>query len=187
MKDEKVEWNVVTPTIQLMNRTAKAIVWMFCIGQETSSNQRERIKKSVTTPDTSPPTVSFLWKTHKVHDGVPPTRPVCDSSEGPMARASNLFCMLLEPMLKAREYQEEADSTEDMLYSINEANKVLKQDKGLADNTMIFSMDAEALYPSLDLQDILDGIWDLVDMSDLEWTDIDYREMGKYLAVMCTK
>ena len=74
-KDEKVEWNTVTPTIQLMNRTAKAIVRMFCVGKETSSNQRERILKAVTTPETSPTTVSCLWKTHKVHNGVPPTRP----------------------------------------------------------------------------------------------------------------
>ena len=33
----------------------------------------------------------------------------------------------------------------------------------------------------------MDGIWDLVVKSELDWKGIDAREMGKYLAVMCEK
>ena len=49
------------------------------------------------------------------------------------------------------------------------------------------SMDAEALYPSLSIEDILSGVWTLVTESDLHFKEVDVREIGMFLAVMYSK
>ena len=85
-----VSWEEVPKTITLLNQTSRSVVKMFKIGEEGSDSQKDRITKAVITPDTSPPAVSFLWKTHKEYTQLPPTRPVCDSSNGPIARVSDL-------------------------------------------------------------------------------------------------
>ena len=54
----------------------------------------------------------------------------------------------------------------------------------MKENLGIWSMDAEALYPSLAIKDILDGIWHLVMDSDLEFKNLNIEEMFKFLAVM---
>ena len=56
--------------------------------------------------------------------------------------------------------------------------KVIESDK-----VTIMSMDASALFPSLHLQDILDGIWRLVMDTSLELKNIDFKEVAKYLVV----
>ena len=68
-KDEKVDWELVEPTITLMNRTARSLVKILKIGQ-SNSRGRDRIVKAAITKDTSPPSVSFIWKTHKNYTGV---------------------------------------------------------------------------------------------------------------------
>ena len=51
-KDMEVEWSILEPTITRMNRTAKAVVRMFRVGQGGSQSQRDRINKAVITQDT---------------------------------------------------------------------------------------------------------------------------------------
>ena len=70
-----------------------------------------------------------------------------------------------------------------MLYSVQKANEKLRLDPELGKNTQIFSMDAEALFPSLDLEDIITGIRTLVMESDLDIA-IDTREVAKYVSIM---
>ena len=183
-KDEVVSWDTLAPTIQTMNRTAKALVRMFRIGQDGTSSQRERINKAVITPDTAPPGVNFLWKTHKDYTTIPPTRPVCDASQGPLARSSNLVTTILTPIMESRMFLEECDSTEDMLAAVDKANQTLRDNPPSTGEVSIISMDAEALYPSLALKDILDSIWTLITTSHLQFKNINTKELGKYLAVM---
>ena len=61
-KDEKVEWELVKPTVERMNRIAKNTIKIFNIGQDGSRGQKDRIWKAGICQDTSPPNVSFLWK-----------------------------------------------------------------------------------------------------------------------------
>ena len=86
---------------------------------------------------------------------MPPTRPVCNASLGPISRTSELLSLILTPIINARNDNVDSDSTEDMLFAIEEANKALDQDNELS----VVSMDAEALFPSLDLKDILVVYW----------------------------
>ena len=86
-----------------------------------------------------PPGVSFLWKTHKDYVETPPTRPLCDASNGPTARTSDLLSRILTPLMDMRESQVECDSTEDMLHSVNKANQQLEQKPPEEGDLSIFS------------------------------------------------
>ena len=104
-------------TGSLMNRTAIAIERMFSIGYGGSNSNKDRIRKVVIAKDTAAPTMRFLWKTHKSYIDIPPTRPVCNATSGPIARTSSLLTMILTPIMEYREFIEGCDSTEDMLNS----------------------------------------------------------------------
>ena len=161
-KDEKVEWEEVKPTVERMNRITKNTIKIFNIGQDGSRGQKDRVWKAGIRQDTSPPNVSFLWKTKKDYIDLPPTRPVCDSSQGPLARTSDLLAKILVPIMNKREYTENCDSTEDLLEAITTANKKISDAKPDQSDIGLMSMDAKALYPSLNLNDILDGVWTLI-------------------------
>ena len=75
---------------------------MFDIGKDGKDSQKDRIRKACMVKDVSPPVVSFLWKTHKDYVHIPPTRPVCDATTGPISRASDLMSQILTPMLRRR-------------------------------------------------------------------------------------
>ena len=110
-KGEEVEWEGVNKVTTLINRTSKQIVKMFGVGKNVSESQMGRIVKGVTAKDTNPPPVSFLWKTHKEYDDIPPTRPVCNASTGPISRTSELLSMILNPLINSRENPFDSDST----------------------------------------------------------------------------
>ena len=95
-----MDWSVLKPTENILNRTAASLVRIFNIGEDGSHSQRDRIHKASIGKDTAPPVVSFLWKTHKELEVIPPKRPVCDASSGPLARASDLMSRVLTPMSK---------------------------------------------------------------------------------------
>ena len=105
-----------------MNRSARALVRMFRRGANGSDNQQDRIIKASIIQDTKPPPVSFVWKTHKKYTSIPPTRPKCNASKGPIARTSNLLPVILTPIIKNRDYPINCDSTEDILWSTQQAN-----------------------------------------------------------------
>ena len=52
---------------------------------------------------------------------MPPTRPVCNASLGPISRTSELLSLILTPITNARNDNVDSDSTEDMLFAIEEA------------------------------------------------------------------
>ena len=136
-KDEKVPWTVVKPTVTLMNRVSRTVTRVFRIGQGGTSGQRDRVNKASLIQDTSPPNVSFLWKTHKVYRDIPPTRPVCDATSGPISRTSNLLSTVLKPLLDQRDFVEGCDSTEDMLASVVQANEALDLNPAAKETTTI--------------------------------------------------
>ena len=152
---------------------------------EISLNKAELLEVSQA-KDINPPPVSFLWDTHKEFQDMPPTRPVCNASLGPISRTSELLSLILTPITNARSDNVDSDSTEDMLFAIEEANKAL-ENMDLEDNEQsVFSLDAEALFPLLDLKDILDGVWDLIINTDVPFGNIEIKEMLKYIAIMYT-
>ena len=146
----------------MFNTITRHMVKMFKIGESNSKSNQDRINKAVTLKDTNPPPLSILWKTHKEHQGLPPTKPLCDARNGPLARTSGLLSMVFRPILESIELPEDCDSTEDMLWVVQQANNKLAAAPPQHGDLAIFSMDAEALYPSLHIEDILEGIMDTV-------------------------
>ena len=71
--------------------------------------------------------------------------------------------------------------------AVIEANKEQGNTGTRNNDISLISMDAEALYPSLDRQDITQAIWNLLIDTDHDLRNFDYREIGKYLAVKMTK
>ena len=186
-KDEQVDWSQLKSTELLMNRTAIMLEKMFAIGQGGTRSQKDRICKAVIAKDTPAPTMSFLWKTHKSFTTIPPTRPVCNATCGPIARTSSLLTLILTPIMEHREFIEGCDSTEDMLNSIQTANQELDSKNKNIDNLAVWSMDPEAVLPILGLTDILKGIWRLVTESEIHFNKLNMSEISKYLAVTYSK
>ena len=95
---------------------------MFNIGNGGSQSDNNRINNVVITPYTIPPSVSFLWKTHKHYTDLLPTRPVCDATNGPIAKVSNLWTTVIRPLLNRRKYPKKCYATENMLAAIQRTN-----------------------------------------------------------------
>ena len=89
--------------------------------------------------------------------------------------------------MRERDFPEACDSTEDMLNNINEVNNRIVTTEDDVDDRFIMSMDAEALFPSLNIKDILKGIWNLIMETDIKIVNVDVMEMAKYLAVSYEK
>ena len=62
-----------------------------------------------------------------------------------------------------------------------------EEDEETRKNCRVISMDAKALYPSMEWGEIDKAVRELVESSDRESEDVDWIEVGKYLAVTMTK
>ena len=74
-----------------------------------------------------------------------------------------------------------------MLNAVEEANRRLKKENPEEGLVSIFSMDASALYPSLNIDDVMDSIWKLINTSKLDFKNVDIREVIKYVTIMYTE
>ena len=71
-----------------------------------------------------------------------------------------------------------------MLWAVQQANQRLKAAPPDPGDLSIFSMDTAALYPSLHIDDIMDGIMDIVASSQIEFKHVNIFEMTKFLYIM---
>ena len=96
----------------------------------------------------------LLMKDHKKlgERGLPKTRPVCAASDSLNQELSEWVSEILEAVNDSEEQNDEAVSTEDMISEIDALNKKWEREgeKITSKNTFIGSLDAAALYPSLD-------------------------------------
>ena len=73
-----------------------------------------------------------------------------------------------------------------MCRSIEEANLKLFYQKVPASHITIGSMDAVALFPSLKLEGSLKIVKCMIQESKVDFTDVSWTELAKYLKVVCT-
>ena len=59
-----------------------------------------------------------------------------------------------------------------------------KCDKRVREKCVVLSMDVKALYPSMQWDDIVVAVKEMIEKSELEIDNLDWREVGKYIAVM---
>ena len=135
--------------------------------------------------DSAAPPLYLMWKDHKEFERVPPTRPVCGARRGPLIRNAEIVSDILETLLDETGNEVECASSEEMQRAMEEANEYIERME--IEDTVIFSTDVKALYPSLDLEDVLEAVEKVVIESEYEFQNVDEKEMAKYLKIVVTK
>ena len=195
LKDTVVTEETVSKTENEANNISMQLVRVLKLGQYYE--QTSRVKSALKSTDNPPPPVYFYFKDHKnVRDGetCPPTRPICGANEGPLMRLSELLSDVLERVIDHDNMTEMlCDSTEDMLSRIESANEAMCQhgmnhereestQEWFSRDLVVMSEDVEALYPSIDLDDTMSAIHEVMNRTNLEF-DITWKEVSKFIAV----
>ena len=127
----------------------------------------------------------LVWKDHKVYQTIPPTRPICSVTIGPLVRSAEVLSLIINSALNCDMTEEECRSSEEMQRAIMDANSRIKEEK--MTNIMVFSMNVDALFPSMNLEDVLDTIRELFLDTDLQVKVEDDKLLAQYLTVLVSK
>ena len=143
-----------------------------------------RIKQAITNASIIPPPLRSLRKDHKkVSDDMvvfgPSSRPVGNGNNAPDSQLSWLLATICQKAADSLCSPSECISTEDMLSSIDLENSDDLKPAG----QVIISMDAVALYPSLEAEDSARVCAELITTSGLRVESIDWEEVGLYVTV----
>lgn len=202
LKDDEITMDEVKNTETLMNRHAAQIIKSLKMGTRHGKNgQEDRIRKAFTSIGARPGPVSFLVKDHKgVKEGerIPPTRQVCSAKGGPSSRLSNLVSTILNKAADAIDSTTECQSTEDLKREILETNRKIEERcrndleyRAKVQRAEIVSLDVKALYPSMKLEEVRPILSEMLNgvqrEGKLELMDVEWHEMGKYLAILCDR
>ena len=120
------------------------------MGEWPGDRKKARCYDNVSSWACDPPVMRCLPKTHKPlgPNGIPKSRPVVGASKGITTAIGDLISDIIEPLAKVEPEKTEAQSTEELLRGIQEANKTLQE--VAAPEVMLACMDVTALYPSID-------------------------------------
>ena len=89
-----------------------------------------------------------------------------------------MVTIILTSVMDSIDSKVECSSSEEMQRAMLDANQVLKEEK--VQDPVVFSMDVKALYPSLDIDDMLEAV-------TVKYKDINCKELSTYLAIMVAK
>ena len=158
---------------------AHALCWMRFLKAGEETGDVWRIKMSMKSHHNEPACLYSLRKDHKIeydnNSEGPPTRPVCDATDGISKRFSYLISNLLQEVCYGPTV---CNSTEEMLASINKLN-----DKGIGEDYVIGSADVKSLYPSLDIEHTVDIVCQEFIQKKIKIKGIDVEELGLYLVL----
>ena len=123
---------------------------------------------------------------------------MCSAKNSPGSRHSNLVSTILNKAADAANADTECMSTEEALRKMLEANRdiALRAEadeafKREVKNMILLSMDVNALYPSLVIEETCPILYTMLlrlqDEGKFVVADIDWREAGKFLAIACTE
>ena len=157
---------------------AHTVCWLRMMKAGEKSNDSHRIKSSMLTHNSDPPTLYVYRKDHKEcpdRELGPPVRPVCDVSDSYGHKLSHFLCKILKEV--DDEQETTCDSTEDMIAAIEKANAEHNDNE----RKVVGSMDVKALYPSLDIGFTTEVVCEEFFNSEVEVENVDYAEMGLYL------
>ena len=128
------------------------------------------------------PVLRSMAKTHKPpgDNGVPKSRLIVGASKGLTTPLGELLLDLIELVSRIEHDSNEAQSTEEILRKISEANERLR--KEIVKDIALGSMDLVALYPSLDQTKSAEIVAEAIMGSDVVYCGVDYYMAGVYLA-----
>ena len=185
--DVVVKWDVVEEAQKTVGAHLKCLNKVFKTGEAHVENESKRTKGAKQVCNLVVPLMYLLMKDHKAmgDDGLPKTRPVCGASTSLNQEMSEWVSDVLEAVLDSETENHEAISTEDMLPEIDRLNQKWIEEGKKVDPKDIFigSLDAEALYPSLDTKKCARMCGKLFEESPLELKGIDYEWASLYIAL----
>jgi hypothetical protein len=89
----------------------------------------------------------------------------------------------------------ECSSTEEMIRTVQDTNEQIHHQEEASrrlensvrrGNLVVISQDVKALYPSLDWDVVIEIVGKLIEETDVKFENMDYRVLGKYLAIHLT-
>ena len=186
-KDEEIKDETKVKQIEnKMNQHMRQLNKIFQVGK--SNDQEHRVTAATISSNTPAPPMYGLRKDHKHTDNEtegPPVRPVCGAKEAPNSRLSHFLSRIVNDYCNVAEIETECRSGEEMKAAFEKFNK--EEDEECKKNCKVISMDVRALYPSMEWNEIEKAIRELVETSEKQVEEVDWNELGKYLAVMMTE
>ena len=143
-----------------------------------------RLKMAMHNECLEPPALRAVRKDHKLvppelREFGPPSRPIGNGNNAPDSQLSWILATICQRAADSLNSQYECDSTQDMLAAIDEENANLHKPS----NQVCFSLDAVALYPSMEAQETAEICSDLVVSSGLWIEAVDWEEVALYLVL----
>ena len=182
-KDEElIEEDKVRKIENKMNQHLKQLSKMFKVGE--NNDHEHRIAGANTSTNTEAPPLYGLRKDHKETKNEiegPPVRPVCGAKEAPNSRLSHFLSRIVNDYADNADIGTECRSSEEMRASFEAFNEETSEEVKL--ESKILSMDVKALYPSMEWEEIITAMKNMIEESDRDIEDVDWHEVGKYLCV----
>ena len=129
-----------------------------------------------------------LRKDHKAHSDKkvgPPVRPVCGANESPNSKLSCFLSRIVNDFADSMGIATECHSSEEMRAAFEKYNNEAGEDTKR--KSTVISMDVKALYPSMEWKEIGVAVREMVENCDEEVQDVDWKEVGKYIATTISK
>merc|ERR1711867_161661 len=149
-KDREVTWKELEEAQKAIRSHARSLGKICGLGLNEGERNIDRCNQNLSSWACDPPILRAVAKTHKATDpeGTPKSRPIVEAARGLTTPLGEQLSDLLEPVAKCRSKIWEAQSTEEVLRKIGEAN--LTVETQAVKQIIVGSLNVEALYPSID-------------------------------------
>ena len=184
--DTEIEEERVRKLENRMNQHMKIFNKMFQVGSE--NEHEKRVEMATHSTNTPAPPLYGLRKDHKTaEDDVkgPPVRPVCGASQAPNSRLGHFLSTIVNDFADAANIGTECRSSEEMRAAFEKFNDEERPEE--KKQCEVISMDVKALYPSMEWEEVITSVKELIENSQEEAKNVDYEEVGRYLAVTMDK
>ena len=184
-KDLEIEGSKVRQIENRMNQHIKQFNKMFKVG--ATHDHERRVEGATHSTNTPAPPLYGLRKDHKMavtESEGPPVRPVCGANQAPNSRLSHFLSRIITDFADAANIHTECRSSEEMRAAFEEYNN---DDPEIRKECAVISMDVKALYPSMEWEETIIAVRELIEESEEGIQNVNYSEVGKYLAVTLTK
>ena len=173
--DLEIDNNRVKQCETRCNQHMRILNKIFKVG--SNHNQEDRITGATNSTNTPAPPMYGLRKDHKESA---PVRPVCNGSQSPNNPLSHFMSRVVNDYADAANIGTECRSSQEMRaeFEIFNKNEPMTRKK-----CCVLSMDVNALYPSMEWDEIINAVRELIEESEEEVESVDWNTMARYLAV----
>ena len=181
-KDVEIDEKKVRQIEGKINQHMRQFNKMFRVG--STFNHESRVTGATQSTNTPAPPLYGLRKDHKTTEDEnvgPPVRPVCGANQAPNSRLSHFLSRIVNDYADSENIATECRSSEEMKAAFTEYNNTT--DPEVKKRCQVISMDVKALYPSMEWEEILKAVREMIENSEKTVENVDWQEVGKYLAV----